>query len=80
METGKSGQLTLTNLTGLTEHNMPRYMVTLYRTRPETAIAYVDADSPNDICVNESEVEYNEWVVDPYTTHDFEQMGIEEDR
>lgn len=59
---------------------MPDYIVTLYRTRPEIAIAHVTADCPNDICIEESEVEFNEWVVDPYTTHDFEQCGIEEDK
>ena len=59
---------------------MPNYIVTVYRTRPETAIAHVTADSPNDIYINESDVEYNEWIVDPYETHDFEILNIEEDK
>jgi hypothetical protein len=58
---------------------MPKYLVTLYRTRPETAIAHVTADSPNDICIDEVEVEYNEWIVDPHTTHEFDVVQIEED-
>lgn len=57
---------------------MPKYKVLVTRTRLESAIAYVTADSPNDICIDENDVMYAQWVPDDYDTDDFTQRDIEE--
>ena len=57
---------------------MPKYKVTLTRTRLESTVAYVTADTPNDICLDESDVMYAQWTPDEYDTDDFTQRYIEE--
>ena len=58
---------------------MPKYEVTVCRYRLETAVAYVEADTPNDIMVDECDVMYAKWVSNPDDDAiDFDTVNIEE--
>lgn len=55
---------------------MPRYKVKLTRKREETAYAWVTASCPDEICIEEGDVEYAPWRPS-WLTVDFEQTDIE---
>lgn len=58
---------------------MPKYEVTVSRYRLETAQAYVEADEPNDIYIEEGNVLYANWIPSPDDdTIDFNIVNIEE--
>ena len=56
---------------------MPRYRVRLTRTREEYAYAYVTASEPNEVCVEEADVQFANWKPD-WDTSNFEQGDIDE--
>lgn len=57
---------------------MPKYRVRMTRMRKEVAYAYVRASCPDEIIVEEGQVEFAKWVPD-WDTNDFETTDIEED-
>lgn len=57
---------------------MPRYKVKLTRMREETTYAYVTASEPDEVCIEESDVQYANWKPDLWETSEFNQTDIEE--
>lgn len=57
---------------------MPKYKVKLTRMREEVAYAYVTASCPDEIIIEEGQVEFAKWIPD-WNTTDFDQVDIEVD-